>query len=135
LDFYPDHLWAVRPADMITDLIFRHLEDVRLVDAITRRLDERSPDFELSGTILAIEEFNSGDQWFAHLRISFVMTDFRTGNAVYSRTFSQTRIVPAKNPLSVVMTLSEVMAFIASLLMIDLDNVLYERLVLNVQDD
>jgi ABC-type uncharacterized transport system auxiliary subunit len=128
LDFYPDHLWAVRPVDMITDLIFGHLEGIRLVESVTRRLDERSPDFELSGTVLAIEEFNSGDSWFAHLRISFVLTDFRTGNAIYSRIFSQTRAVPAKTPLSVVMTLSEVMSFIASLLMIDLDNVLYERL-------
>jgi len=131
LDFYPDHLWAVRPADMITDLIFNHFTTINIVENVTRRLDERAPDFELTGTVSAIEEFNSGDLWYAHLRISFVLTDFRTDRTVYSRVFSLTRPVPAKNPLSVVMVLSEIISFIASHLMKDIDKTLYEILMSN----
>ena len=130
LDYYPDHLWAVRPADMITDLISNHLESIQLVRTLVRRLDERGvPDFELSGTVLAIEEFDSGDFWYAHLRIAVVLTDFRTGQAVYSRIFSNTRRTESKTPLSVVKTLSEIMDFTSSNLMRDLDNFFYGALM------
>jgi ABC-type uncharacterized transport system auxiliary subunit len=127
LDYYPDHLWAVRPVDMITDLIYSHLESIKLVETLVRRLDEKgTPDYELSGTILAIEEYDSGDVWYAHLKISFVLTEFRTGTAVYSRIFDHTRKVEIQTPLSVVKTLSEIMDYIASLLMNDLDNFFFE---------
>ena len=130
LDYYPDHLWAVRPADMITDLISNHLESIQLVETLVRRLDERgTPDYELSGTILAIEEFDSGDIWYGHLRISVVLTDFRSGRAVYSRIFSKTREAQTQTPLAIVKTLSEVMDFIASQLMNDLDNFFFEVVI------
>jgi ABC-type uncharacterized transport system auxiliary subunit len=135
VDFYPDHLWAVRPADMITDLIFNHLESVRLVETLVRRLDEKgTPDYELSGTIFAIEEYNSSDLWYAHLRISMVLTDFRTGRAVYSRMFSLTREVTTKTPLAVVKALSEIIDFIVSSLVVDLDHFLYNETRSNVSN-
>jgi ABC-type uncharacterized transport system auxiliary subunit len=127
-DYYPDHLWAVRPADMITDLIFSHLESIKLVETLVRRLDEKgTPDYELTGTILAIEEYNGPDMWYAHLRISFVLLDFKTGVAVYSRIFDQKRNVENKIPLEVVKVLSQLTDVIASLLMEDLDNLLYKN--------
>lgn len=136
LDYYPDHLWAVRPVDMITDLVFSHLEDIRLVETLVRRLDEKgTPDYELSGTILAIEEYDSGDTWYAHLKISVVLTDFRTKNAVYSRIFDQTRKVEVHTPIVVVQTLSEIMDYMASLLMADLDNFLYEAAIAEKNDN
>ncbi|MCL1947138.1 MAG: ABC-type transport auxiliary lipoprotein family protein [Chitinivibrionia bacterium] len=125
-DYYTDHLWAVRPADMITDLLFRHLEKIKLVETLVRRLDEKgTPDYELTGTILAIEEYNNKDEWYAHLTISFVLLDFKTGTAVYSRVFEKNKPVASKTPLEVVKVLSEATDMIASELMEDLDNVLY----------
>jgi len=130
LDYYPDQLWAVRPVDMITDLVFSHLESIKLVETLVRRLDEQgAPDYELSGTILAIEEYDSGDTWYAHLKISVVLTNYKTGKAVYSRIFDQTRVVGTKTPLSVVQTLSEIMDYISSLLMTDLDNFFFETTI------
>jgi len=136
LDYYSNHLWAVRPVDMITDLIFSHLESIRLVETLVRRLDEQgAPDYELSGTILALEEYDSGDTWYAHLRISMVLTDFRTGRAVYSRIFDKTRIVEQQTQLAVVMALSQTMDFIASLLMRDLDDFLFEATRTNLESE
>lgn len=127
LDYYSDHLWAVRPVDMISDLIFSHLESIQLVETLVRRLDEKgAPDYELSGTILAIEEYDSGNIWYAHLKISVVLTDYKTQTAIYSRVFDQTRQVETHTPIMVVQTLSEIMDYTASLLMSDLDNVLSE---------
>jgi ABC-type uncharacterized transport system auxiliary subunit len=127
LNYYNDHLWAVRPVDMISDLIFSHLESINLVKTLVRRLDEKgAPDYELSGTILAIEEYDSDEFWYAHLKIFVVLTDFNTGTAVYSRIFDQTRKVETHTSISIVKTLSEIMDYTASMLMIDLDNFLYE---------
>jgi ABC-type uncharacterized transport system auxiliary subunit len=135
LNYYNDHLWAVRPVDMISDLIFNHIERVNLVKTVVRRLDETvAPDYELSGTILAIEEYDSDELWYAHLKISVVLTDFNARTTVYSRIFDQTRKVETHNPISVVKTLSEIMDYTASMLMIDLDNFFYEQ-TKNKNDD
>ena len=134
-DYYPDHLWAVRPADMVTDLLYSHLEGIKLIETLVRRLDEKgTPDYELSGTILAIEEYDSDDTWYARLKISFVLLDFKTGTAVYSRVFDQTREVTDKKPLGVVKVLSEIMDYTASLLVTDLDNFLYETTQKTVEE-
>jgi len=128
LSFYNDHLWAVRPADMISDLIFNHLESINLVRTAVRRIDEKTaPDYELWGSVLAIEEYDSDDFWYAHLKIMAVLNDYKTGRTIYSRTFDHTRKVESKTPIAVVKTLSEVMDYIVSMLMTDLDSVIYEH--------
>jgi ABC-type uncharacterized transport system auxiliary subunit len=128
LSFYNDHLWAVRPVDMVSDLIFNHLESINLVKTAVRRIDEKTaPDYELWGSILAIEEYDSDDFWYAHLKIMAILNDYKTGKTIYSRVFDHTRKVESKTPIAVVKTLSEIMDFIASTLMTDLDKVLYEK--------
>jgi len=128
LSFYPDHLWAVRPADMVSDLIFTHLESINLVKTAVRRIDEKTaPDYELWGSVLAIEEYDSDDFWYAHLKIMAILNDYKTGKTIYSQIFDHTRKVESKTPIAVVKTLSEIMDFIASALMTDLDKILYEK--------
>ena len=125
LEYYGYQHWAVRPKDMITDLIYSHLTRIKLVNSVVKRLDEKgNPDYELSGTIQAIEEYDSEELWFAHLAIRVSLTRLSDGEPIYNRLFDQRKMVETHEPIYVVRTLSELTDYFASQLMNDIDSVL-----------
>jgi len=129
LEYYGYHHWAVRPTDMMTDQIYSHLEGLKLVQSTVRRLDEKGkPDYELSGTVLAMEEYDSEDIWFAHLKIRMILVRLSDGVVLYNRLYDQRKIVPTHTPLHVVRTLSELTDYFASSLMNELDRTFYEEM-------
>lgn len=122
LQYYFYRVWAVRPSRMITDLIVKHLTTVDLVSRVVRRYDEGvRPDYELTGMIEAIEEYNSDDIWFAHMAIRFKMTRLLDGVVLYNRQFAQRKRVFEKQPEFVVRELSLIMNFIMNQVAGDLD--------------
>ncbi len=128
LEYYGYRHWAVRPKDMLTDLIYSHLETIDLVQSTVRRLDEKGkPDYELAGTILSLEEYDSEEIWFAHLAIRMTLTRLSDGEVIYNRLFDQRKRVETRDPLYVVRTLSELTDYFASSLMNELDMVLYKE--------
>ncbi len=135
LEYYGYQHWAVRPKDMLTDLIYTHLESIDLVQSTVRRLDENGkPDYELAGKIIALEEYNSGETWFAHVSIRMTLVRLSDGAIVYNRLFDQRKIVETHDPLYVVRTLSELTDYFASTLMNELDEVLFNDLYTNSGD-
>lgn len=128
LEYYGFRHWAVRPADMLTDLILAHATDIKIVEAVVRRLDEAgSPDYELTGLIDAIEEFDSDERWFAHLSIRYQLKRLSDEKIIYTRVFDNRREVNSHTPTDVVKKLSEIMDMNSSLLMQDIDKILYEE--------
>jgi ABC-type uncharacterized transport system auxiliary subunit len=124
LRYYFYRLWAVKPNRMITDLIYNHLTSINLVSHIVRRFDEGlKPDFELSGDIEAIEEYDSDQLWFAHISIQFVLTRVSDGAVVYSRIFDNRKRVFNYSPDNVVKEMSSVVEFIMDQAVGDLDAV------------
>ena len=71
------HRWAVRPGEMITDAVEQYLKDARLFTDIRQEFLDTPPDFKLTGTVKAIERFDSGDLWYAHLAMSMQLVDGR----------------------------------------------------------
>jgi ABC-type uncharacterized transport system auxiliary subunit len=105
--YYDYMLWAVKPQKMLTDLIVRHLEQENLFETIARELGERRPDYELSGTIDAIEELDAGDEWSAHLNFTLHLTRFGDQRVVWSHETDLKKRVYNKAPVYVVKALSE----------------------------
>jgi len=125
LQFYFYQVWAVKPARMINDLIFKHLVAVDIARGIVRRYDGgEKPDFELSGTIEAIDEYDSDQVWFAHMALRFQLTRTSDGQTVYSRRFDKRKRVFKNDPQSVVKEMSSIMEFIMNQVVGDLDQVL-----------
>lgn len=128
LEYYGFRHWAVRPADMLTDLILAHATDTKIVEAVVRRLDEASnPDYELTGLIDAIEEFDSDEKWFAHLSIRYQLKRLSDEKIIYTKVFDNRRLVNTHTPTDVVKKLSEIMDMNSSKLMQDIDSVLFEE--------
>ncbi len=122
LRYYFYRLWAVKPSRMVTDLIIKHLSSINLVSSIVRRYDEgQKPDFELSGLIEAIEEYDSDQLWFAHIAIRFTMSRAADGSVVYSRVFDNRKRVFEYSPDNVVREMSTIIEFIMGQVAKDLD--------------
>jgi len=81
----PLYSWGQRPRDMITDVVLGYFKDAQLFTRlVTERtlLDER-PEYVLSGTIKALERFDSGDRWFARLLLSMQLVRQEDGQVIW----------------------------------------------------
>lgn len=122
LRYYIYKLWAVKPSRMVTDLVHKHFISSNLVSHVIRRYDEGlKPDYELAGTIEAIEEYDSDELWFAHLALRFSLIRLSDGRTAYTRDFDNRKRVYKYSPESVVQEMSAILEFIMGQMVQDLD--------------
>lgn len=133
LDYYFYRVWAVKPTRMVTDLLHKHLVASELVSSVVRRFDEGAkPYYELSGTIEAIEEYDSGNLWFAHLALHLRMARISDGRTIYSRRFDHRKQMFENRPEILVREMSAITEYILNQTMRDLDAVFARELGMNV---
>ncbi|MDD5675941.1 MAG: hypothetical protein PHC61_17355 [Chitinivibrionales bacterium] len=110
---------------MITDLVQKHLLTANIANHIVRRYDQgQQPDYELSGVIEALEEYDSDVTWFAHLALRITFIRVRDNAILYSRSFDDRKRVYEKRPEYVVREMSAILELIMDQATSDLENVL-----------
>ncbi len=126
LQYYHYQVWAVKPTRMITDIIQKHFATTALVSRVIRRFDEggQNPDYELTGVIEAIEEYDSENIWFAHIAIRMTLTRLKDNRTIYTRRFDRRREVHQHSPEFVVRTMSQSLDFIMTQAIHDIDTTL-----------
>lgn len=107
--YYNYMLWASKPQKMIANMLIRHLVHSDLFDDVSSEYGERRPDYELFGTIDALEELDSGDEWYAHLALTLRLTRFRGEKVLWTHRVDAKKQVYNKEPVYVVKALSELM--------------------------
>jgi ABC-type uncharacterized transport system auxiliary subunit len=127
LGYYVYRVWAVKPTRMITDLVYKHLQSAKLVSNVIRRYDEGHPDYELSGMIEALEEYDSEELWFAHLAIRVNLVRLSDGMQVYTRRFDLRKRVYQHQPEYVIREMSVITETILTQVIYDLDAKLAEE--------
>ena len=128
LRYYTYKFWAVKPNRMVTDLIRNHIVSSNLVNHVVLRYDEsHKPDYELSGNIEAIEEYDSDQLWFAHLALRLSLVRLSDGTAIYSRQFDNRKKVFRYSPEAVVQELSAILEYIMNQAVNDMDTVFAEE--------
>jgi cholesterol transport system auxiliary component len=126
MQFYGLHLWAVDPDRMINDLVVKHLKAARLFQNVTRSVENYVPDFLMSCDIQAIEEYDSKEQWYAHLAIEYQLEDAKTNQIVWKKLYDLRKSVPQQEPVFIVRELSVLAETINDRLVQELDVVLDE---------
>ena len=122
LQYYYYRVWAVKPSRMITDLVYKHLQSSGLVSSVIRRFDEGPrPEFELSGMIEALDEYDSDELWFAHIAMRINLQRVSDGSSVYTRRFDLRKRVYEHKPENVIREMSSLMEFIMAQVVRDLD--------------
>jgi hypothetical protein len=96
-----------------------------MVNHVVQRYDEDiKPDYELTGAIEALEEYDSDQLWFAHLAMRLSLTRLSDGVVLYSRQFDNRKKVFRYSPEAVVQELSAILEFIMVQGIHDIDAVL-----------
>lgn len=109
---------------MVSDLVFDYLVKSNIAERIVHRYDELpEPDYALSGDVEAIEEYDSGQVWFAHLAITINLSRVSDDSTMYARSFDLRQEVSLHRPEYVVQELSMIMRQIMTLAIQDLDRV------------
>ena len=106
MQFYGLHLWAVDPDRMITDLAVKHLKAARLFENVTRTVENYVPDYYLSCEVQAIEEYDSKENWYAHLAIEYQLEDAKTNAINWKKLFDLRKTVAQQEPVYIVRELS-----------------------------
>jgi len=106
LRFYNFHQWAVKPEHLLSDMIFKHIRVSRLFSNTVKSVVDSKPDYVMTGQILAIEEYDNKETWYAHLAINFQLEDADTRELVWQHSYDVRKIVAQHEPVYVVRELS-----------------------------
>ncbi|MEE8410602.1 MAG: ABC-type transport auxiliary lipoprotein family protein, partial [Myxococcota bacterium] len=123
LQYSEDNVWAVKPSNMVSDVIARALADSGRFTSVVRQLGEVRPDYILGGDLRAIEVYDSGDIWFAHVSLALHLTRVKNGETIYSFTFDQRRRLPERSFAQAARAISELLSIAIEKLIVELDGV------------
>ena len=104
------HVWAVKPNQMISDIIARTLLETGAFEDVFRNLRDRRPDYTLGGDLNALEIYDSDDVWYAHLALSLRLTRFEDGAQLWQMSYDQRKLVPSRTHAQAVRALSELLS-------------------------
>jgi len=107
--YYNYKFWVAKPQQMLAEIVYRHLKQANLFNEVSLVFQREVPQYELEGEIAAIEEYDSGDKWYAHLALSFRLVRFEDRQVVWTFSFDETREVFNREPVYVVRAMSELM--------------------------
>jgi uncharacterized lipoprotein YmbA len=108
LFYYKTHFWAARPEDVVTDTILNHIEKSNIFNDVILRLSKK-PDFVITGKVVALDEFDSKDKWYARIAILYLFKDFKSGKVLVSYFCDDRSEVLLKKPVFVVRTMSDLL--------------------------
>ena len=109
IQYYELERWAVRPDYMIRDVVFKHLEASRLTNHVALEFLDIKPDFRLEGTVEALEKYDAGDLFYAHLAMTFKMLRVSDGQQVWTYSFDDRRRVYSGEMVHTVAGLSAIL--------------------------
>jgi ABC-type uncharacterized transport system auxiliary subunit len=124
LHFYNYEQWAVRPEYLVSDMLFRHLEAAQIFSEVRRSIDTDEPDFTISGTVRALEEYDNQDEWYAHLALHMALHDNKARKVIWSREWDYRKKVSNLETIYVIRGLSELLERINNEAVADIDSVI-----------
>ncbi|RMH70569.1 MAG: hypothetical protein D6675_08960 [Gemmatimonadetes bacterium] len=125
IQYYNFKHWAVRPGYMITDAIEKHLKTANLIAELRRDFLDTRPDYQISGTVSAIERFDSGDMWYGHLAMSFKLIREKDRKEIWNYSFDRRKRVYNADVVYTVQALSEILDSEMQHVIRELDQIFY----------
>jgi ABC-type uncharacterized transport system auxiliary subunit len=89
LNYYYYHLWAVRPATAVADMMYEIMAQLNLFQRCTRGYSI-GPDYYISGQVMALERSQAGKKEYAHIMATLSLFDARSELPVLQHNFDQT---------------------------------------------
>lgn len=122
-DFYHYHRWVTKPADMLTTLTRRSLQQSGLFTTVYPTPDAQA-DLRLGGVVRQYEEVDQVQAWQAILRVEVWLSRSQEPAPFWFRSYSATRPATKRNPAAVAEAMSQNLQDVLERLTNDLANVL-----------
>ncbi len=122
-DFYHYHRWVTKPADMLTTLTRRTLQQSGLFTTVYPTPDARA-DLRLGGVVRQYEEVDQAQSWQAVLSIEVWLSRPQEPAPFWFQSYSATRLAAKRNPAAVAEAMSQNLQDVLEHLTNDLANVL-----------
>jgi ABC-type uncharacterized transport system auxiliary subunit len=113
--------WAFRPGEMLTTVVERYLNEVRLFAQIRQEFLDERPDYVFAASVKAIERFTQGQQTYAHLAMAMSLEDQKSGEVVWSAEFDKVQPVYARDISATTEALSNILHDQVEIAIRDLD--------------
>ena len=114
LDYYQYQRWSSTPGLMVGNYLEQALETSGKFRAVMRELTPDAP-VVLAGRVVAIEEVDrSKTLWVGRIVLELILTDARTGEALWTRLFDETEPLRRQTPEGLAAALSIAMSRIAA---------------------
>ena len=105
VDFYHYHRWVSKPADMVTTLTRRALQQSNLFSTVYPTPDVPA-DIRLGGVVRQCEEIDQAQSWQAVLSIDVWLRRSRNASPFWFETYSATQQATKRNPAAVAEAMS-----------------------------
>ena len=105
-DFYHYHRWVTKPADMLTTLTRRTLQQSGLFTTVYPTPDARA-DLRLGGVVRQYEEVDQAQSWQAVLSIEVWLSRSQEPAPFWFQSYSATRLAAKRNPAAVAEAMSQ----------------------------
>jgi hypothetical protein len=94
LDYYRYNLWAIRPQTTISDLIAQHISEYGIFKQCQREFLDERPDYEIVGTIEAIEKFDHETYTAAHFAMTMYLRTYDGYETLMAHEFDREEEMP-----------------------------------------
>lgn len=118
--------WAASPASMVTDLLYRDICDSGLFDAVLNGPGFLRPEYEISGTLEAMQARRRLGRWHTELTVNILFFPYADDSAspvmdrIFQKRYQITAPCTDSSPEAVAASLSECMRSFSSQLIPDL---------------
>jgi len=94
LDYYRYNLWAIRPQITVSDLIANHINNYGIFEQCQREFFDVRPDYEIVGSIEAIEKFANESYTATHLAVKLYLRSYDGYDNLMSHEFDREEEMP-----------------------------------------
>jgi uncharacterized lipoprotein YmbA len=109
LNYYSYSFWIKKPDKVVRDAIFAYFVKNNIFTKVTYEFAEGEPDYTLSAAVDVIEEYDLRNIWFAHLKMTIEIKDFKTGKTIVFYRFDSRRRLSVKKVERVPVALSKIL--------------------------
>jgi ABC-type uncharacterized transport system auxiliary subunit len=109
LNYYSYKFWIKKPDRVIRDAIVQYLSNKKVFNKVIIEFFEWEPDLIMKVRTNIIEEYDIGENWFAHLSMKFKIIDFKSGEVILTHKFDRKKRLIIKKVDNIPVCLSKIL--------------------------
>ncbi len=109
VQYYHYRRWVAPPVKLAEQMTVEQFMTSGAFRQVRTLPFQTSVDYILGGNIEAFEEWDEENSWFGNVRINFHLTERKSGDIVWQKTFSKKTAAAKREPVEVVKAISESM--------------------------